>query len=109
METDDNKDILANLHDLLNEIKNKYLPMVNRWINILSKCSNVNDELEKCVQFKDSMKELTEKYNEIEIKQHPVPGSSRQLENGDGNDDDYDDSDDDGDNEMFEDVPEIEG
>ena len=99
METNDNKDILANLHEQMNEIRNKFVPMVTRWINILSKCRNVNSELEKCVQFKDSMKELTEKYNEIDIEQHPVLGSSKHLENGD----------DDGDNEIFEDVPEIEG
>ena len=102
VESDDNKDILANLHDLMNEIRNKFVPMVNRWINILTKCNNVNDELAKCMRFKDSLKELTEKYNDIQIDRH-------KSTSGGSKDNDEDNNNGDDDTDMFEDVPEAEG
>ena len=108
METDDNRDLLSAMHDLMNEIKNKFVPMVNKWINILTKCNNVNDKLEKCMQLKESLKELNEKYNEIEVTHQQVASSSKALDrSNDDDDDDEGDDDDDDDTEMFEDVPEL--
>ena len=103
VESDDNKDILANLHDLMSEIRSKFVPMVNRWITILTKCNNVNDELTKCMHFKDSLKELTEKYNDIQIDKHENTSGGSKYNDEDDNAADDDDTD------MFEDVPEVEG
>ena len=115
VETDDNRDILANLHDIMNEIRNKFIPMVNGWINILTKCSTANDGLEKCMQFKHSLKELTEKYSEIEIEHQLIPNSCKQSMskdnsgNGGGGGGQDDDDEEEEDTEIFEDVPENEG
>lgn len=107
-ETEDNKDLLANLHDLMNEIASRYIPMVNKWINILTKCNNVNDKLEKCLQLRDKLKESTEKYKEIEVVPQSLPGSSKATDkdHSKGNDNSHQESDSD---EEFEDVPEAIG
>ena len=109
METEDNRDILATLRDLMNEIKIKFMPMVNKWINILTKCNNVNEKLEKCMQIKGRLQELIEKYNEMEIQPLPLPGCSNSIERTQKIDDIGSISDSDDDDDQFEDVPELSG
>ena len=93
-ETEDNTDLLKNLKDIINEIKIKFLPMVNKWINILSKSSKSQQQLAKLINLKTSLKELSEKYEEINITLMKTQNCHH--------------SDEDSEDEIFEDVPESE-
>eukprot|EP00794_Sanderia_malayensis_P020485 gene20485-22501_t len=68
-ETEDNADLIKSFQDVVSEMKVKFLPVVSKWINILSKSTDVKSQLDMSLKLRNGMKDVLEKYNEIEIMQ----------------------------------------
>ena len=66
-ETGDNADLLKSLQDIVNETENRFLPHINKWINILTKCNNGSNQIQRCIYLKNKLKDLLDKHKELEI------------------------------------------
>ncbi|KFM71985.1 hypothetical protein X975_19506, partial [Stegodyphus mimosarum] len=88
---DDNLPVVENLNDMQKQITARYLPVVTKWLKILTKGSNCTDALKQAIDLKQLLESALEKYRELQLK----PSTSNL-----GDDEDDDD---------FEEVEEKEG
>ncbi|KAJ9579239.1 hypothetical protein L9F63_024655, partial [Diploptera punctata] len=64
-ENAENAAIFENARDMHTLIKNRYLPSVKKWIQIITKASGNSDELKKIIDLKQKLEKAVEKYIQL--------------------------------------------
>ena len=95
IETADNIDVLRTLRELHRQVIDKYLPLTQKWLEVLTKHSGHNENLIQAIDLKNSLTELKYKFDKLRIPHRNVDGHAENK-----SDDTTDD---------FIDVPEKEG
>ena len=104
-ETVDNSIVLKTVREMHKEMTHKHLPMINKWLSVLSKGEGMQRKIEQLIDLKRTLEAAKDKF--LELKITPMVEAmgtnvSRQRE-ADNNDAEEEDT------EDFEDVPEKEG
>ena len=103
-ETVDNSIVLKTVREFYKEMTHKHLPMINKWLSVLSKGDGMQSKIQKLIDLKRNLETAKSKFLELKIK--PLVGNAESISTQ-GKADDSSDEDDDTDD--FEDVPEKEG
>lgn len=107
-ETVDNTIVLKTVREMHKEMTHRHLPMINKWLSILSKGEGMQQKIQQLIDLKQSLEAAKDKFSELKITPMCDAENNTSLVQGRGDiDDDDDDSNDDVD--AFEDVPEKEG
>lgn len=67
VETQDNTDILNTLNELEKQVRNKYLPMIQKWLDVLTKHSVNNEKLIQAIDLRNSLTDLKQKFKKLKI------------------------------------------
>ena len=67
VETKDNKDILNTLREQHKQITSKYLPLVQKWLNILTRHGDNSEKLVDAIDMRNSLTELKQKFEKLKI------------------------------------------
>ncbi|CAD5123251.1 DgyrCDS11609 [Dimorphilus gyrociliatus] len=94
-ETDDNKDIINSLEDQVRLIDARYVPKINKWLEILTKYGSEEDNIKRAIDMKAYMTKAKDKFQHLQIEKKKKTKTI-----------DTQDSDEESD---FEEVPEKEG
>ncbi|XP_067008915.2 UV-stimulated scaffold protein A isoform X2 [Anabrus simplex] len=81
-ETSENAAIFENVRDLNTLIRNRYLPCVKKWEQMMSKCSGSPELLKHVINLKQSLEVALKKFSQLNIK-------SNSLTEGDSSDSDF--------------------
>lgn len=95
-ETIDNSILLKTVQETHKEMTHKHLPMINKWLSVLSKGEGTQQKIEHVIDLKRTLEAASDKFHELKIT--PMTDTRRERK-----DDDEDDTDD------FVEVPEKEG
>ncbi|XP_048243016.1 UV-stimulated scaffold protein A-like [Haliotis rufescens] len=95
-ETDDNKDIFNTLKDAICLIAIKYIPLVGRWLEILSKNGASEADIKRMIDLKNKLLSSKTKCDELQVLPAVQVGKKKRSNDSDDDDD-------------FEVVPEKEG
>ncbi len=99
IETADNTDVINALQELHKQVVDKYLPMTQKWLEVLTKHSGHHENLVQAIDLKNSLTELKYKFDKLRII----------LKNAQGNVDEVTKNKDNETTDDFIDVPEKEG
>ena len=103
-ETVDNSIVLKTVREMHKEMTHKHLPMINKWLSVLSNGEGTQRKIEQLIDLKRTLQAAKAKFFELKITPMvDAEGKSVSIQGADNDDDDDDDFDD------FEDVPEKEG
>ena len=102
-ETVDNSIVLKTVREMHKEMTHKHLPMINKWLSVLSKGDGTQLKIQQLIDLKRTLEAAKDKFSELKITPMSEAEDETAFVQG-ANDDDDDDDDDD-----FEDVPEKEG
>ncbi|NXD10182.1 UVSSA protein, partial [Nothocercus nigrocapillus] len=100
-ENEDNTAIINNVMDAHRLLRNKFLPTVQSWIQLLTRVGINDDRLRCAIDLKNKLEIAMKKYKEMNIS---IKERKRKVMKASDNDDDDDDDDD-----EFVEVPEKEG
>ena len=67
IETADNTDVLCTLRELHRQVIDKYLPLIQKWLEVLTKNSGHNENLIQAIDLKNSLTELKYKFDKLRI------------------------------------------
>jgi hypothetical protein len=67
VETADNTDVLQTLRELHRQVIDKYLPLTQKWLEVLTKHSGHNENLIQAIDLKNSLTELKYKFDKLRI------------------------------------------
>lgn len=104
-ETVDNSIVLKTVREFYKEMTHKHLPMINKWLSVLSKGEGMQLKIQKLIDLKGTLEAAKSKF--LELKITPLVDNAESVSTQ-GKADSTSDEDDD-DTEDFEDVPEKEG
>ena len=104
-ETVDNSIVLNTVQEFHKELTHKHLPMINKWLSVLSKGEGMQRKIEQLIDLKRTLEAAKTKFLELKIR--PLVDDARTVSTQGKADSGSDDEDDD--SEEFEDVPEKEG
>ena len=99
-ETGDNSIVLKTVREMHKEMTHKHLPMINKWLSVLSKGDGTQLKIQQLIDLKRALEAAKDKFSEMKI----TPMSDAEDRTAFVQEADDDDDDDD-----FEDVPEKEG
>ncbi|XP_028398552.1 UV-stimulated scaffold protein A-like [Dendronephthya gigantea] len=106
IKTEDNMDVLGTLQELNKQVVDKYLPLTQKWLEVLTKHSGHHENLVQAIDLKNSLLELKYKFDKLRI----ISNKSLKDLGAQGNTDKCVESKNDGTAEDdFIDVPEKEG
>lgn len=103
-ETVDNSIVLKTVREFYKEMTHKHLPMINKWMSVLSKGDGMQLKIQKLIDLKRRLETAKSKF--LELKISPLVGNAESISTQRKADDS---SDEDDATEDFEDVPEKEG
>ena len=103
-ETDDNSIVLKTVREFYKELTHKHLPMINKWLSVLSKGEGMQLKIQQLIDLKRTLEASKSKF--LELKITPLVDNVERV-SMQGKADSSSDEDDD--TEDFEDVPEKEG
>lgn len=103
-ETDDNSIVLKTVCEFYKELTHKHLPMINKWLSVLSKGEGMQLKIQQLIDLKRTLEASKSKFLELKITPLVDNVESASLQGKANNSSDEDD-----DTEDFEDVPEKEG
>lgn len=103
-ETVDNSIVLNTVQEFHKEMTHKHLPMINKWLSVLSKGEGTQHKIQKLIDLKRTLEAAKNKFRELKIT--PLVDNAENVSTQ-GKSDSTSDEDDD--TEDFEDVPEKEG
>lgn len=95
-ETIDNSILLKTVQEMHKEMTHKHLPMINKWLSVLSKGEGTQQKIERLIDLKRTLEAANDKFHELKI----TPMTDTRHERKDDDEDDTDD---------FVEVPEKEG
>ncbi|EDO43019.1 predicted protein, partial [Nematostella vectensis] len=102
IESEDNRVILDTLKEMNRQICHKHLPMVDKWLKVMSKAGQQQNEIKKIIDLKQKLVKAKTKFEELAIepsKKHRNEASGSKTTRNVSEDSDNE----------FEDVPEKEG
>ena len=67
IETADNTDVINALQELHKQVVDKYLPMTQKWLEVLTKHSGHHENLVQAIDLKNSLTELKYKFDKLKI------------------------------------------
>lgn len=103
-ETIDNSIVLKTVREFYKELTHKHLPMINKWLSVLSKGEGMQLKIQQLIDLKRTLEASKSKFLELKITPLVDNAESVSIQ---GKADSSSDEDDD--TEDFEDVPEKEG
>ena len=104
-ETVDNSIVLKTVQEMHKEMTHKHLPMINKWLSVLSKGEGTQCKIQQLIDLKRTLEAAKDKFFELNITPMADAENKRTAVQGVNIDDDGDDDD----TDDFEDVPEKEG
>ena len=103
-ETDDNSIVLKTIQEMHKEMTHKHLPMINKWLSVLTKGEGTQQKIKQLIDLKRTLESARDKF--LELKVTPMVEGRDKISRISASDDDDDDDDEE---DEFEDVPEKEG
>ncbi|XP_068730210.1 UV-stimulated scaffold protein A-like isoform X1 [Montipora capricornis] len=100
-ETDDNSIVLKTLKEMHKEMTHKHLPMINKWLSVLTKGEGTQQKIKQLIDLKRTLEATKDKFSELKIT--PYVDAMDKMSCIGESEDEEDDTD------EFEDVPEKEG
>ena len=100
-ETDDNSIVLKTLKEMHKEMTHKHLPMINKWLSVLTKGEGTQQKIKQLIDLKRTLEATKDKFSELKIT--PNVDAMDKMSCIGESEDEEDDTD------EFEDVPENEG
>ena len=100
-ETDDNSIVLKTIQEMHKEMTHKHLPMINKWLSVLTKGEGTQQKIKQLIDLKRTLEAAKDKF--LELKVTPMVEGGHKISHS------PDSADDDDDDDEFEDVPEKEG
>lgn len=67
IETEDNMDVLRTLQELNKQVVDKYLPLAQKWLEVLTKHSGHSENLVQAIDLKNSLIELKYKFDKLRM------------------------------------------
>ena len=106
-ETPDNTDVLHTLKDIVQLVNIKFLPLLQKWLEIFTKAGNQEDNIRKAIDLKQLAQKIKERICKLKVvkmkRVDPEKTSTSAAAAAADSDDDGDDE------EDFEEVPQKEG